>query len=124
MGGRSPTPADRTIDVAGGWMARWWTSSGPVQERCGYDTSVETSVYVSREFTGGGVGTALYRHLFRVLDREDVHRAYAVMSLPNEPSITLHERFGFVRAGFFSEQGRKFGRYWDVAWYEKRMPSD
>lgn len=81
-------------------------------------------VYVSREFIGGGVGTALYRHLFRVLDREDVHRAYAVMSLPNEPSIALHERFGFVRAGFFSEQGRKFGRYWDVAWYEKRMPSD
>lgn len=46
------------------------------------------------------------------------------MSLPNAASTALHERFGFNRAGFFSEQGRKFGRYWDVAWYEKRMDGD
>ena len=63
----------------------------------------------------------LYERLFAALSSEDVHRAYAVMALPNAASITLHERFGFVRAAIFSEQGRKFGRYWDVAWYERHL---
>ncbi|MGH2725542.1 MAG: GNAT family N-acetyltransferase, partial [Actinomycetota bacterium] len=39
----------------------------------------------------------------------------------NPASVALHERFGFRPAGRFREQGRKFGRYWDVAWYEKEM---
>jgi phosphinothricin acetyltransferase len=98
-----------------------WTSSGQLRARSGYETSVETSIYVAPKRTGRGIGTALYAELFRILSREDVHRAYAVMTLPNPASVALHERFGFARAGVFSEQGRKFGRYWDVAWYEKRM---
>jgi phosphinothricin acetyltransferase len=55
------------------------------------------------------------------LAHEDVHRAYALMSLPSEASVALHERVGFARVGLFSEQGRKFGRYWDVARNEKRL---
>jgi phosphinothricin acetyltransferase len=98
-----------------------WASSGPLRDRPAYETSVETSVYVAPRSTGRGVGTALYEELLRSLAGEDVHRAYALMSLPNEPSIALHEHCGFVRVGLFSEQGRKFGRYWDVACYEKRL---
>jgi phosphinothricin acetyltransferase len=41
--------------------------------------------------------------------------------MPNDASVAFHEHFGFARAGYFTEQGRKFGRYWDVAWYEKRL---
>jgi phosphinothricin acetyltransferase len=33
----------------------------------------------------------------------------------------LHERFGFVLVGVFRENGRKFGRYWDVAWNERPL---
>ncbi len=33
----------------------------------------------------------------------------------------LHERFGLRRVGHFTEQGRKFGRYWDVDWFEKPL---
>jgi phosphinothricin acetyltransferase len=57
----------------------------------------------------------------KVLEGEDVHRAYAGIALPNPASIALHERFGFKRVAHFTEQGRKFGRYWDVAWYEKPL---
>jgi phosphinothricin acetyltransferase len=98
-----------------------WASSGPLRDRAAYETSVEASVYVARGSTGRGVGTALYEALLRTLAGEDVHRAYALMSLPNDASVALHERCGFVRVGLFSEQGRKFGRYWDVACYEKRL---
>jgi phosphinothricin acetyltransferase len=58
------------------------------------------------------------------LEGEDVHRAYAGIALPNPASISLHEKFGFKRAALFTEQGRKFGRYWDVAWYEKPLHAD
>lgn len=89
----------------------------------GYRTSVETSVYVAPDATGAGVGTALYRALFDALDRTDVHRALAGIALPNEASIALHLAFGFRLVGRFTEQGTKFGRFWDVAWYERPMQS-
>ena len=35
--------------------------------------------------------------------------------------IALHEKFGFTLVGVMHEVGRKFDRYWDVAWYERRL---
>ena len=89
--------------------------------KAAYETSVETSIYVAPDAVGRGVGSRLYEELFKQLQGEDVHRAYAGIALPNLASIALHERFGFKRAGHFTEQGRKFDRYWDVSWYEKAM---
>ena len=98
-----------------------YATSGRWRPKAAYDTSVETSVYVADGVTGNGIGTRLYAELFEALEAEDVHRAYAGIALPNDASISLHTRFGFTRAGLFSEQGRKFGRFWDVAWYEKKL---
>jgi phosphinothricin acetyltransferase len=86
-----------------------------------YETSVETTIYLAPDAVGMGAGSKLYVTLFEALENEDVHRAYAGISLPNPASIALHERFGFKRVAHFTEQGRKFGRYWDVAWYEKPL---
>ena len=98
-----------------------YASSSRYRVKAAYETSVETSIYLVPEATGSGIGTRLYSALFEALEGEDVHRAYAGISLPNPASIALHERFGFKKAGHYSEQGRKFGRYWDVAWYEKAL---
>jgi phosphinothricin acetyltransferase len=73
---------------------------------------------------GRGAGSRLYEGLFKSLEGQDVHRAYAGIALPNPASIGLHERFGFKRVAHFTEQGRKFGRYWDVAWYEKPVGTE
>ena len=89
-----------------------------------YETSVETSVYLAPDSVGRGAGTRLYTELFELLEKEDIHRAYAGIALPNPASIALHERFGFKRVAHFTEQGRKFDRYWDVAWYEKALPAE
>lgn len=86
-----------------------------------YETSIETSVYLAPDAVGHGSGTKLYQALFKSLEDEDVHRAYAGIALPNPASVALHERFGFKRVAHFTEQGRKFGRYWDVAWFEKPL---
>jgi phosphinothricin acetyltransferase len=96
-----------------------FASSSRFRPKPAYETSIETSVYLSPESVGRGAGSRLYEALFKALEGEDVHRAYAGIALPNPASIGLHERFGFKRVAHFTEQGRKFGRYWDVAWYEK-----
>jgi phosphinothricin acetyltransferase len=98
-----------------------YASSSRFRPKAAYDTSVETSVYVEEAAHGRGIGSALYSALFDALSTEDVHRAIAGVTLPNEKSLALHARFGFIEVGRMSEVGRKFDRYWDVAWLERRL---
>ncbi|MDX3582589.1 GNAT family N-acetyltransferase [Streptomyces europaeiscabiei] len=98
-----------------------YATSSAFRVKPAYDTSVEVSVYLAPDAGGRGVGTLLYKALFEALADEDVHRAYAGIAQPNEASTRLHERFGFRYVGTYREVGRKFGRYWDVAWYEKGL---
>jgi phosphinothricin acetyltransferase len=89
--------------------------SSRFRPKAAYETSVDTTIYLAGDAVGRGAGSKLYGELFEALEAEDVHRAYAGIALPNPASVALHERFGFKRAAHFTEQGRKFGRYWDVA---------
>jgi phosphinothricin acetyltransferase len=98
-----------------------YASSSPYRPKAAYDVTVETSIYLAPESVGRGAGSRLYQELFKILEDEDVHRANAGITLPNPASIALHERFGFKRVALFTEQGRKFDRYWDVAWFEKPL---
>ena len=110
--------------VGGHGLDVGFASSSRFRPKPAYETSVETSVYLAPDSVGRGAGTRLYEGLFKALEGEDVHRAYAGIALPNPASIGLHERFGFKRVAHFTEQGRKFGRYWDVAWYEKQIGAE
>jgi len=98
-----------------------YASSSRWRPRPAYDPTVETSVYCHPDTLGQGCGTALYAALFAMLEREDVHRIVAGVALPNPASLTLHERFGFRPVGVFHEVGRKFDRFWDVAWFERPL---
>ncbi|MFF0159847.1 GNAT family N-acetyltransferase [Streptomyces sp. NPDC005263] len=98
-----------------------YATSSAFRPKPAYSTSVEVTVYLAPHARGRGVGTLLYQALFEALADEDVHRAYAGIAQPNEASARLHERFGFRYVGTYREVGRKFGRYWDVAWYEKEL---
>ena len=68
-----------------------------------------------------GLGRRLYQTLFDALAHEDVHRCFGGIALPMKlPSASI-VAMGFRHVGTYREVGRKFGRFWDVAWYEKRM---
>jgi len=98
-----------------------YATSSPYRPKAAYSTSVEVTVYVAPDAGRRGIGTLLYKALFEALADEDLHRAYGGIAQPNEASVRLHERFGFRHVGTYREVGRKFGRYWDVAWYEKDL---
>jgi phosphinothricin acetyltransferase len=87
-----------------------------------YARSVEISVYVSPDAIGRRVGALLFEVLFARLDADPrFHRAFSIIALPNDASIALHERFGFVYRGTLTEAGYKFGQYLDVSYYERAL---
>lgn len=98
-----------------------YATSSQLQPRRAYETSVMTSVYCAPNAVGQRVGSRLYRAIFDALAGEDVHRAYGGITVPNPASIALHTSFGFRQVAYFTEQGRKFDRYWNVAWFEKEL---
>jgi len=98
-----------------------WATTSPFRPRAAYATTVEASVYCRPDGQGRGVGTRLYSALFDSVRDQDIERVVAGITLPNLASVRLHRRFGFRRVGTFHRVGRKFGKYWDVAWFERPL---
>ena len=98
-----------------------FAATGRFRDKAAYDTTVETTIYCAPEATGRGIGSMMYRTLFDAIRDEDIHRIMGGITMPNEASLKLHERFGFKQVAMFSENGRKFGRYWDVCWLERPL---
>jgi phosphinothricin acetyltransferase len=98
-----------------------YATTSRYRDRAAYDTTVEASIYCAPEVLGRGIGSALYRELFAAIAGEDINRIVAGITLPNAVSVALHQSFGFVQVGVFSQNGRKFDRYWDVAWFQRPL---
>jgi phosphinothricin acetyltransferase len=99
-----------------------YAKSGMYMERAAYDTTCLTSVYVAENGRGRGTGGALYDDLLARLDRtQGLRLAVAGIAEPNEPSTRLHLGKGFTYVGTFAGVGTKFGRTWDVSWYQRRL---
>jgi phosphinothricin acetyltransferase len=117
-----PTGRHRLVVAVGtGGEVVGYASTSQWRPKAAYETTVETSVYCRPGEVGRGCGSALYAALFEAIAGEDVHRLVAGVSLPNPASVKLHERFGFRRVGVFPGVGRKFERFWDVAWFERPL---
>jgi phosphinothricin acetyltransferase len=86
-----------------------------------YDSTCETSIYVAESMRGRGVGGALYAALFDRLDRGPLRLAVGGVTEPNPASTRLHLAQGFERVGTFVGVGTKFGRLWDVTWYQRPL---
>ena len=86
--------------------------------RSAYQHSAEVSVYVKNDLKKKKIGSKLYDVLFAELKKMDVHAIIAGISLPNEGSVKLHERFGMEKVAHFREVGFKLGRWIDVGYWE------
>lgn len=88
------------------------------KSRCAYAHTVESTVYVSHNAIGKGIGSVLYEALLERLKTNNMHTVIAGISLPNDSSIRLHEKYGFTKAGHFKEVGYKFEKWIDVGYWE------
>jgi phosphinothricin acetyltransferase len=89
--------------------------------RAAYRFAVETTVYVKRGAEGRGLGSALYRPLLDLLERQGFTQAIAAITVPNEASVAIHERLGFVHAGTYRQVGWKLGRWRDVGLWQRPL---
>lgn len=92
--------------------------AGKWRERYSYRFSVEVTVYLSAEHSGQGVGSKLYEALFAALKAKSIHVAIGGITLPNNASIALHEKFGMQKAAHFKEVGFKFNQWLDVGYWQ------
>lgn len=93
----------------------------PWRARSAYRYSVESSVYVSRDYPRRGIGKRLYLALIEDLRARGVHMVIGGIAQPNEGSVALHESVGFVKVAHFKEVGWKFERWVDVGYWELNL---
>ncbi len=90
----------------------------PWKTRSAYRYSYEISVYVKEGSQGKGIGTKLYSNLIDRLKSIGAHAIIGGITLPNDPSIKLHENMGFKKVAEFEEVGYKFGKWLNVGYWQ------
>jgi len=91
------------------------------RERIGYQWSVECSVYIHDDFHRRGLARALYSVLFDILRAQGFFNVYAVINLPNDSSVRLHESCGFHWFANYDHVGYKLGRWKTVGWWHLKL---
>ena len=76
------------------------------------------SAYVDRSLHRGGIGRELYLALFDRLKQRGYRLLVAGITVPNEASVGFHQALGFQRVGVYKNIGFKFGRWYDVGWWQ------
>jgi L-amino acid N-acyltransferase YncA len=87
----------------------------PYKERPAYRTTVEDSVYVSRDHPRLGIGRTLMDHVIGIAADSGFHSVMARIEASSTASRALHAACGFELVGIEREVGRKFNRWLDVA---------
>lgn len=88
------------------------------REKPAYKHTVETTVYLDHKALGKQIGTKLYKELLTQLKERDYHVIIGGLTLPNDASVRLHEKFGFKQVAHYKEVGLKFGKWLDVGFWQ------
>jgi phosphinothricin acetyltransferase len=78
-------------------------------------------VYVAPKQQQKGIGTLLYSKLINALKMEGFRIILAGISLPNDQSISFHEKLSFQKVGQLESVGYKFNRLIDVGYWELKI---
>jgi len=88
------------------------------KKKAAYNKTVESTVYIDKDFLGKGLGRALMNKLINELREKSFHAVIACITTPNPTSVKLHEELGFKHVSEFREVGYKFGKWLDVGDWE------
>lgn len=100
--------------------------AGPLHSRPAYDWSVETSLYLSEDVRGGGLGRLLHDALENVLRKQGFLNMNACIAYPEKEdeyltrnSAEFHAHLGYHMIGGFTKCSYKFRRWYGMVWMEK-----
>ena len=100
-----------------------FASYGQFRDRPAYKYTVEHSIYIDRRFRGQGHGRVLLEAIMAAALKQDYHVMVGGIDASNAVSIRLHEKLGFTHCGTVAQAGFKFGRWLDLAFYQKILPT-
>jgi L-amino acid N-acyltransferase len=124
MAGWFATKAANRFPVIGaidGGQLAGFASYGTFRAWPAYKYSVEHSVYIHRDHRGKGLGRMLMLQLIEAAIEQQYHVMIGAIDVSNASSIRLHEQLGFVHAGTIRQAGFKFGRWLDLAFYQRML---
>jgi L-amino acid N-acyltransferase YncA len=93
----------------------------PYKERAAYRTTVENSVYVSRQHPRRGIGRLLMEYVIDIAAESGFHTVMARIETGGTASRQLHEACGFELIGVERQVGRKFNRWLDIAVMQRML---
>jgi phosphinothricin acetyltransferase len=115
----------RTISATYPWFVREeggevlaYTYINTWRERAAYRYAAELSIYVKKGHEGRGLGGELMAHLLGAVKKTEIRTLVSGITIPNERSIALHEKFGFREAARFHGIGFKLDKWLDVGYWE------
>lgn len=98
-----------------------WASLSEWSPRAAYVDTAESSVYVTADYRGQGIGRRLKEVVIEEARRLGFHTVIARMAEGSDASRHLNESMGFEYVGTLREVGRKFGRLLDVHILQKML---
>ncbi len=108
------TDAYPVVVAAAGGEVIAFGSLSPYRAKPSYRLTVEDSVYVKQSHRGTGLGSHILGELLAHARERGHHSVIARITSENTPSLSLHRRHGFQRAGHERQVAFKLGRWLDV----------
>ena len=119
--------ADRIADISEKYPYFVFEESGKIvgycyvsswKKKAAYSKTVESTIYIVKDFQGKGIGRMLMNKLIYELKEKSFHAIIACITTPNPISVKLHEDLGFRKVSEFHEVGYKFGKWLNVGDWE------
>lgn len=96
--------------------------------RKAYDWTVGTSIYIDEAFRRCGAGSLLYKELEKRLKAIGIVNLLAGVAYCEEEdeylthdSPKFHLKQGYVEVAHMKSVGKKFDRWYDLKWYQKKI---
>jgi len=80
--------------------------------------TLEDSIYVHHDFLRQGIGSRLLTELIGTARRMGLRSILANISADQNPSIRLHEKFGFQKVAHLRQVGQKFNQRFDAVYLQ------
>jgi len=93
--------------------------ASPWKLRGSYDWTCEVTVYVRAGHERRGLGRILSERVLDILEKQGYRAVVAVIALPNDASVALHEALGFEHAGTLKNLGFKLDEWRDVSFWQR-----
>lgn len=115
-GGRYPAWVGEVEDCVVGWasLSRWSAYEA-------YAATAEVSVWILPEIQRRGLGKKFFAQMLEFAVDSGFRVLISRIEAQNEPSLRLHQRFGFTTVGTMHHVGEKFGQLLDVVIMERQL---